>query len=214
MPKRGYGVALQEDEIYVIYEARPEDRCMTSSQIHDKDQKLGKADRDIMMKLAARATWPPSPATAGGVPHWPAHVCAAADVSSSPRDQHAPCRSRDASLPGHGQRRVSAEPHMCVPPPARLHRRKTSQHSTPCAARAARPPSRLKPMEKGQRRAEHACAITGASRSPLVQHPRAARATPRDAGPGQYMSAASGASPSPRDRLFTTAICKSEVHSL
>lgn len=64
MPKRGYGVALQEDEIYVIYEARPEDRCMTSSQIHDKYQKLGKAGRDIMMKLAARATWPPSPATA------------------------------------------------------------------------------------------------------------------------------------------------------
>ena len=28
MHKRGYGVALQEDEIYVFYEARPEDRCM------------------------------------------------------------------------------------------------------------------------------------------------------------------------------------------
>ena len=46
----------KEDEIYVIYEAQPEDRCMTSSQIHDNFQKLGKAGRDIMMKFAAGAT--------------------------------------------------------------------------------------------------------------------------------------------------------------
>ena len=180
MPKRGYGVALQEDEIYVIYEARPEDRCMTSSQFHDKYQKLGKAGRDIMMKLAARATWPPSPATAGGGQHWPAHVCAAADVSSSPRDQHAPCRSRDAtSLPGHGQRRVSAKPHM-LPPPASLHRRETT---TPCAARAARPPFPAKAYGEGpapSRTCEchHRRVAFAASPAPPCRSRDAARATP------------------------------------
>ena len=54
--QEGLRVALQEDEISVIYEALPEDRCMTSSQIHDNFQKLGKAGRDIMMKFAAGAT--------------------------------------------------------------------------------------------------------------------------------------------------------------
>ena len=34
----GYVVALQEDENSVIYKARPEDRCMTASQLHDKFQ--------------------------------------------------------------------------------------------------------------------------------------------------------------------------------
>ena len=73
---------------------------------------------------------PPRPRPAEGQRRT-AHVCAAISVSRSWRDLHAPCssESRDATaLPGHGQRRVSAGPHMCVPLSARRHSYGTCTH--------------------------------------------------------------------------------------
>jgi hypothetical protein len=49
LPKGDYGVALQENEIDVIYAAVPADRFMSAPQLHDKFQKLCTASRDIMI---------------------------------------------------------------------------------------------------------------------------------------------------------------------
>ena len=76
------------------------------------------------------ATVPPRPRPAEGQRRT-AHVCAAISVSRSWRDLHAPCssESRDATaLPGHGQRRVSAGPHMRAPPSACRHSYGTCTH--------------------------------------------------------------------------------------
>jgi hypothetical protein len=66
-----------------------------------------------------------------------AHVCADTGASPSRRDLHTPCSSRDTiALPGHGRRRASAGPRICVPPPARRDSGET------CTPRAAHPPGR------------------------------------------------------------------------
>jgi hypothetical protein len=68
-----------------------------------------------------------------------AHVCADTGASPSRRDLHTPCSSRDTiALPGHGRRRASAGPRICVPPPAR---RDSGETCTPRAAHPTRPPS-------------------------------------------------------------------------
>ena len=51
LPKGGYGVPFEENEITVIYGPLPPERQMTSPQLHDKFQKMCKSSRDIMLKL-------------------------------------------------------------------------------------------------------------------------------------------------------------------
>jgi hypothetical protein len=52
-----------------------------------------------------------------------AHVGADTGESPSRRDLHTPCSSRDTiAVPGHGRRRASAAPGICVLPPARRDR--------------------------------------------------------------------------------------------
>ena len=96
-------------------------------------QRVGHASRS-----SRDATVPPRPRPAESQRR-AAHACTAISVSRSWRDLHAPCSSHDATaLPGHGQRRVSAGPHMGAPPSARRHSYGTC---TPRAASATRPPS-------------------------------------------------------------------------
>ena len=51
LPKGGYGVPFEENEITVIYGPLPPERQMTSPQLHDKFQKMCKSSRDIILKL-------------------------------------------------------------------------------------------------------------------------------------------------------------------
>ena len=123
---------------------------MTSSQLRDEFQKLCKASRDIMMKLDARATRPPSPATGGGVPAQ-GHGCAATDTSSSPRDQHA--RAARATRP-HSWATVGggSASRTCV-----CRRRDRRETSTPVPLARCDHPTASSLRRQGLRGAAHEC---------------------------------------------------------
>jgi hypothetical protein len=114
---------------------------------------------------AARATRPPSPATAGGGPTpgrtW---VCRHRRVAI-PASRHAPCISRDALAPPSATAGGGPAPgRKCV----RRHRRLAIAAGSVRPVQLARRdhPPRPRPAE-GQRRAAHVCAAIGASRSLL-----------------------------------------------
>jgi hypothetical protein len=56
LPKGGYGTALQDNEIAVIYAALPAERFMSAPQLYDKFQKLFQASRDMMITTPSLVT--------------------------------------------------------------------------------------------------------------------------------------------------------------